>query len=274
MNLALSLTKTPSQQVATPLGKVSYRRAGTGPVLVLLHGIGSASGSWVRQLQELQSTHTVIAWDAPGYAESDALPMTEPTARDYGEQVWHWLDAAGLDHQAVTLVGHSLGALMAASATALAPERVARLFLLSPAQGYRLASAELRESKLRDRLHALNTLGPTGMAQSRGAAMLSPGADAASVEFIKTTMSQIHPAGYSQAARMLAGADLASELALVHCPVVVASGSADTITPAAACEALAQRVGAPYRSLGPVGHACALEAADLIHQLLINKEPA
>jgi pimeloyl-ACP methyl ester carboxylesterase len=253
---------------------VSYRRAGSGPVLVLLHGIGSASASWLCQLQQLQATHCVLAWDAPGYGESSPLPMAQPAALDYGAQVWDWLDALGLDRGPLTLVGHSLGALMAAAAASLAPARVARLVLLSPAQGYGQASTELRESKLRDRLQALELLGPKGMAQQRGAAMLSPGADASLVTFVQANMALIHPGGYTQAAHMLAGADLARELQGLSCPVLIASGSADTITPAVGCEALAQRLGCDYRTLGPVGHACALEAADAVNKILINKETA
>lgn len=272
MSLARSLLSYPPQQVLTPLGAVSYRRAGAGPVLVLLHGIGSASGNWLRQLQGLQASHTVLAWDAPGYGQSAALPTAEPTARDYGAQVWRWLDALDLNDSPLTLAGHSLGALMAAAAAAMAPTRVARLVLLSPAHGYGLASAELREGKLRQRLDALNALGATGLAQRRAAAMLSPDADSSLVEFVKTIMAQIHPAGYAQAAHMLAHADLASELARLRCPVLIASGAADSITPAPGCESLALRLGHPYRSLGAVGHACALEASEAVIQILMNKK--
>jgi pimeloyl-ACP methyl ester carboxylesterase len=56
----------------------------------------------------------------------------------------------------------------------------------------------------------------------------------------------------------------------VHCPIMVASGAADTITPAAGCESLARERGVPYRTLGPVGHACPLEAAATVNQLLMN----
>lgn len=272
MNLSELSLQFPVQRLATAGGAIACRRAGSGPVLVLLHGIGSASGSWVRQLAGLQHGHTVLAWDAPGYGESEPLPMAEPRAQDYGRRVWQWLDALDLPESPLTLVGHSLGALMAAAAAVQRPERVERLVLLSPAQGYGQAEPALREGKLNERLAKLRELGPQGMADQRGAAMLSPAADPALVAYVKQLMAQIHPAGYTQAAQMLAGADLAGLLAAVRCPVLVASGAADTITPAPACEALARQAGAPYVSLGPVGHACALEAADLINRLLEREE--
>jgi len=272
LNLAALSAQFPSCLVPTAGGAISYRRAGTGPALVLLHGIGSASGSWLRQLAQLQATHTVLAWDAPGYGRSAPLPGAAPGAADYGRRVWQWLDALDLPAAPLTLVGHSLGALMGAAAALQQPGRVKRLVLLSPAQGYGAADPALRQDKLQARLDNLRTLGPRGMADQRGAAMLSPAAPAELVDYVKGLMAQVDPAGYTQAAHMLAGGDLAALLAPPHVPVTVASGAADTITPASSCEALARHAGLPYVSLGPVGHACALEAADQVNRLLEREE--
>lgn len=268
MKLQESALQWPAQTVATAGGPISYRRAGNGPLLVLLHGIGSASGSWLRQLQRLQDRFTVLAWDAPGYGQSQPVAPAWPQAADYGQRVWQWLDALGLGEAPIRLAGHSLGCLMAAAAAAERPAQVQRLWLLSPALGYGRAEAAVRDGKLQDRLAKLAALGPAGMAEQRGAAMLSPAADADLVAYVKSIMAAIDPAGYTQAAHLLAQADLAGLLAAVRCPVTVASGSADTITPAAGCADLAGRAGAPHLSLGPVGHACALEAADAVNHLL------
>ncbi len=255
--------------VDTALGRISYRCAGApgeGEPLVLLHGIGSGSGSWVRQLEAFGSTHHVLAWDAPGYGESQPLPMAQPRAQDYAQRMWAWLDALGA-LQPVTLVGHSLGALMAAAAAGLQPLRVARLVLLSPAQGYGRAPAGVREARLRDRLDNLAALGPGGMADKRGAAMLSGQAPPELVAYVKAIMAQVIPAGYTQATHMLSNSDLAGLLSQVRCPVTVASGAADTITPPDGCEAVARAAQAPYVSLGGAGHACALEAAGAVNAL-------
>ncbi len=271
------------QAVDTAGGRIGFRRAGAGhgQPLVLLHGIGSGSGSWVCQLEAFGDAREVLAWDAPGYGASAPVPAERPQAHDYGERVWSWLDALGLTLDArgpVTLVGHSLGAIMAAAAAGLQPARVARLVLLSPAGGYGQAEAEVREAKRRDRLHNLGTLGPAGMADKRGAAMVSAQAGqaaaagdaeaAALVGYVKATMAQVIPAGYTQATHLLSDADLAGLLAAVKAPLTVASGSADTITPPAGCEALAKGAHAPYLSLGPVGHVCALEGPDAVNALL------
>ncbi len=284
------------RQLATSQGVVQYREAAApGPQQavshVLLHGIGSGSASWVHQLALAQqpshlsnaskAATRLLAWDAPGYGASVRLPMASPSAADYAQRLWAWLDALnaseGRAPSPVTLVGHSLGCLMAASAAVQRPERMLRLVLLSPAQGYARASATDREKKLKDRLGNLDRLGPQGMADLRGAAMLSPQASAKQIAFVQSVMAQIDPLGYTQASRMLSTGDLLSDLSLLErlkCPVSVASGSADTVTPPAACQAAAAHIHAPYTSIEGAGHICALEAADAVSRLIGLRVPA
>lgn len=248
-----------------------WREAGLAPQAthVLLHGIGSASASWSEQLRAAEGRADVrlLAWDAPGYGQSEPVAPEAPQPSAYGERVWAWLDALG-QQAPVVLVGHSLGALMAASATRLAPERVKALVLLSPARGYGDAPPAERDHKLQARLDTLARLGPEGMAHARAAAMLSPQASPAQVEAVRANMAQVRPEGYAQAARMLAQGVLREELAGLRCPVSVACGALDSITPPAACQAVADHLGVPLQDLGPVGHACALEAASAVNTLL------
>lgn len=266
-----TLALHPLREVALADGaRVSYREAGSAAEVthVLLHGIGSASGSWVQQLEAAQGKAVrVLAWDAPGYSASSPVAAESPKADDYAARLWAWLDAMHV-RAPVTLVGHSLGCLMAARAALLAPARVQRLVLLSPAAGYGHAEAAVRDKKLSDRLATLERLGPQGMAQARGAAMLSPGAPAELVEAVRDSMSKVIPAGYTQATRLLAHGTLAADLKQYKGPVVVGSGSADGITTPASCQAVAQAAGVAWNDLGVVGHACPLEAPGVVNDLL------
>ena len=270
MNPPTALAAHPLTVVDTPRGQVQYRDSGApAPVThVLLHGIGSASASWAFQLAAARVAGVrALAWDAPGYGLSTPIGTEHPQAADYAARLWSWLDAMGVGG-AVTLVGHSLGALMVASAAAQQPQRVRQLVLLSPAQGYGTATAADRAKKLEDRLATLHKLGPEGMAQARGAAMLSPNAPTYLVQAVQDTMAQVVPAGYTQAARMLSTGDLLADLSRAGCPVTVACGSADTITPPEGCRRVAQHLGLSLVDLGPAGHACPLEAADPVNRLL------
>lgn len=268
--LADRLERFALQVVATPLGQVGYRQSGAPHIThVLLHGIGSASGSWLMQLEAAHGFEALglLAWEAPGYGVSSPVAPALPQAGDYAAKLWAWLDALQITHP-ITLVGHSLGALIAARSTVQRPQQVARLVLLAPAQGYARASAEDRDKKLNDRLQQLAQLGPEGLGQQRGAGMVSPHAPPELMAYAQRMMSQINVAGYTQAAHMLACADLLADLAHLTCPITVASGQLDNATPMAACQAVAAAANAPWLDLGHVGHACALEAASQVNALL------
>ena len=262
------------QRVATAMGDVEFRCAGAQAIThVLLHGIGSGSANWLRQLEAAGQTEGLglLAWEAPGYGKSEAIAANQPDAGDYAQRFWAWLDALKVN-KPITLVGHSLGALMATRAAIQRPQQVARLVLLSPAQGYARASIEERQKKLDERLNNLQTLGVRGMAQKRGAAMLSPSAAPDLVQYVQMVMAQLNPAGYTQAVHLLMGGDLLTDVTQVvaqgACPIAVASGDLDTITPPAACQNVATTAGVPWVSLGTAGHACALDAAENVNALL------
>ncbi len=253
---------------------VRYRQAGLAShttssehVIVLLHGIGSGSASWVRQLLAAQHQAVrVLAWDAPGYADSSPVAAAQPAAQDYAQRLGLWLDALGV-HQA-HIVGHSLGCIMAASFAKLQPQRVSRLTLLAPAQGYGQANSALRNQKLNDRLQAIQTLGPQALAQQRAPLLLSPQAHQDEVALATTMMSQLNVAGYTQATHLLCNAHIANDLQQLPCTVQVACGDLDTITPPAGCQALATSIGAQYTALASAGHLCALQAAVAVNSLL------
>lgn len=266
---ALQRSQTASVSVAS--GQVHYRFAGDAHDVthVLLHGIGSSSASWAYQLAAAHalSTVRVLAWDAPGYGQSTPLRVPKPTAMDYAHRLWEWLDAFHVQG-AITLVGHSLGALMAASAALLKPSMIKCLVLLSPARGYGDMSEDERHRIRQSRLDNLQRLGPRGVADARAAVMLTQDARADWLDAVRETMAQVNPAGYTQAVHMLVGGGLIQDMHLIRCPVLVASGADDTITPPEACDAVAQAAGVTRVDLGPVGHACSLQAADAVNALL------
>ena len=257
--------------VQTPKGPIQYRQAGLEDQVthVLLHGIGSASASWAYQLGSAVGVKDlrVVAWDAPGYGQSVHLEMPEPSAANYATMLWLWLDALGVSSP-VQLVGHSLGALMAASAVLQQPERVSRAVFLAPAKGYGDADPAERKKVVEGRLSNLEKLGPAGMANTRASAMLSTHAKPWMVDAVRQTMSEVDPKGYAQAVQMLGQGNLIRDVHGIKCPMLIASGDADTITPPLACDQVAHAAQQKRLSLGEVGHACPLEAALAINQLL------
>lgn len=278
------------EQLSIAKRVIGYREAGgdagdaASPALplVLLHGIGSGSASWVDQLAHLGSSRRVLAWDAPGYGRSaDVLPE-HPVANDYAQVLSDWLGAMKIGR--CVLVGHSLGAIMAASFVAsqgaAAPDRVAGLLLLSPAGGYGKATEDVRAARRDARLAMIDTLGPAGMATVRSANMVSAQADEAAREWVRRTMTKVHVHGYRQATHLLARASLASDLSRIAAiglpsgkgtiPIGVIAGAADAVTPPDACESIARTAGVALRVVPAVGHAGYVEAPIVFSELIAD----
>ncbi|MFJ2901008.1 MULTISPECIES: alpha/beta fold hydrolase [unclassified Streptomyces] len=106
----------------------AYRMAGTGPALVLIHGIGDSSATWADLIPRLARTHTVIAPDLLGHGASDK-PRADYSVAAYANGVRDLLTALGIE--SATLVGHSLGGGVAMQFAYQFPERTERLILVS-----------------------------------------------------------------------------------------------------------------------------------------------
>jgi acetolactate synthase I/II/III large subunit len=247
---------------------------------VLLHGISSAAPSWILQFEAQAhnpNASRLLAWSAPGYGQSTPLTMSQPSADDYAAVLWAWLDALGVQH--VHLVGHSLGALMAASAAKQQAGRVVALTLLSPAQGYGAADPALRETKRNDRLQMLARLGISGLSMQRSAAMLRPEPSQEVLNFVMDNMRrQLKPAGYVQATHMLAMADLRVDVLDFQSQStvlpVVACAAFDKITPPEAVQIFAHNLNLPCVDLGAGGHLCSLELSAAVTELIALPQPA
>jgi pimeloyl-ACP methyl ester carboxylesterase len=245
---------------------VSYRETGAGQALVLLHGIGSSSAGWLCQLETLKG-YRLIAWDAPGYGESDFLENQEPNAADYAAALHRLLDRLLLKD--VVLVGNSLGCLMAAAYASVHAERVRSMVLLGPAGGWGDAPPADRDKKLDARLKQLDELGPEGLAEQRSPTLVAAGSPPAALELVRWSQRRIRPQGYRQATHCLATGRLAENARSFKKPVLVACGSEDIITPEAGCKAIAAAFPrAEYRSLPGIGHAPHIESPSRINELI------
>jgi pimeloyl-ACP methyl ester carboxylesterase len=105
---------------------LSYRRAGAGAPLVLVHGYLGGSAQWQAELARFSDRFDVIAPDLPGYAGSAALPPPERIAA-FAAAVVALLDELGIGR--FTLMGHSMGGMIVQELAATHPDRVARLIL-------------------------------------------------------------------------------------------------------------------------------------------------
>jgi pimeloyl-ACP methyl ester carboxylesterase len=110
-------------------GAISYTKAGTGPAVLLIHGLGGTRHTWEHLIPGLARTRTVIAPDLPGHGRSDP-----PAAGDYslGAHACAMRDLLlMLGHPRASIVGHSLGGGVALQSAYQFPERTERVVLIS-----------------------------------------------------------------------------------------------------------------------------------------------
>lgn len=107
-----------------------YLTAGSGPPLVLLHGVGTSASEWSWVLPALGHNHCVYAIDLPGFDGSAKPPDYSPAFS--ARFVSSFLDMLGVERTAV--VGNSLGGLVALRLALSDPARV-RALVLSDSAG-------------------------------------------------------------------------------------------------------------------------------------------
>jgi pimeloyl-ACP methyl ester carboxylesterase len=252
---------------------VSYlARSGRGTPIVLLHGIGSRARSFVPLMEALDPRFSVIAWDAPGYGDSSPLPVEAPDASDYAAALNRFL--AELDISHCILIGHSLGALVAARLAVVSTNRVATLALLSPALGYGADRNGPLPSPVAARLEELDRFGAEAFAAKRAPGLVADPAGRPDVlQQVERAMAEVRRPGYDQAARMLASGRLLKDAAHVAVPTGVWVGEHDRITPPANArqvfEALPPPARRAYGEIAGAGHAvCQERPADLAKAIL------
>lgn len=233
---------------------VSYLEAGTGAPLILLHGIGSCADSWLPTIPLLVDRHRVIAWDMPGYGVSAPLVEPRPTAAPYGAVLAALLKS--LNVESAHLLGHSLGALVAAELAVAQPEMVRSLMVVSPAVGNDLPVGMPMPAAIQQRITDLSAYGPAGFAKKRAANLCGETPPPSAVRAVEEAMAQVRLPGYGQACWMLAQGNLAAAVRKTAVPGLVVGSAQDKVVPAARAKHLAaQWPGARYREIAGVGHA-------------------
>lgn len=109
-------------RLAVPIHK------GSGPTVVLLHGIASSSVTWDAVAPALASNYRVIALDLLGFGKSPKPERCEYTVEDHAQSILYTLRKLKVRGDFI-LIGHSMGSIIATHIAAHHPKRVSRLIL-------------------------------------------------------------------------------------------------------------------------------------------------
>jgi pimeloyl-ACP methyl ester carboxylesterase len=249
---------------------VRYLVGGSGPPLVLVHGLGGAASSWFRLGPALAAGRRVIVPELPGHGGSGAIPAA-PTLDPFADAVIDVLEHE--DALPAPWVGHSLGGLVGLRAAVRRPDAVTGL-VLAAAAGISSAGrrGELTVTWI-GRLRPERLVAPhhRRVARSRAGRALAFG-----------WWGVAYPAGFdpAMAEAFLAGAarhvdtrtagaalvrsDPRQDLGGVGCPCLCLWGGSDNWVPLADGMEYARRLRAPLRVIADCGHLLIGERPDAV----------
>jgi len=262
-SLPLSETPEPPTQRDVTAGGVRLRvaEAGSGPCVVLLHGLFVDHRIWDGVVRGMNQEFHLVAPDLPGFGESEkpATSRFPYTVEAFAEAIAGLY--AGLQIGRAALVGHGLGAAIALTLAARHPELVAHLVLIDP-------MLEPERPLLENRLAGLPLIGNLVFKQLVGKAtfrayfrerLLSPSANVAPARVDAFYESFNTPAARGSAlATLRATSDPRPVLAQsirVRSPTLLLWGRHDELYPARFGQRLAREIGGAHFELVDAGHA-------------------
>ena len=196
-------------------------RAGQGPTLLLLHGIGASATAWSAQMERLGGEFTCLAPDLPGYGDSP-----DPTGTGLGAIAADVADV--LDGQPAHVLGVSFGALTALALARARPELVTSLVLADATLGRASSTLEERERWLRHREGLANDLATRSV--ERAGEIAGRNATPEVIQEIARHMRRARPSGYMAVARAIAKTDARPWLGGIGQPALLLCGEDDRVT--------------------------------------------
>lgn len=231
---------------------IGYVEAGGGDAapIVFLHGVGSDKKVWQPQLEHFGRERRAIAFDYPGYGESDPAP--EGTTRDdFASAIVSSMHELGIDR--AHICGLSLGGVIAIAIHHAAPECCVSLILADTFAVHPEGRAIYERS-----IAASSDLGAA--AEARVDVLLAQPANPAVRTDVVATMARIEPDAYRIGAEAVWLADQRVRAQHICVPALVLVGSDDIITPAVLSSELTELIpGARMHFIAGAGHLTNLE---------------
>jgi 3-oxoadipate enol-lactonase len=231
---------------------IGYEEAGAGEAtpIIFLHGVGSDKSVWRPQLTAFAKIRRAVAFDYPGYGESDPAP--EGTTRDdYASAIISAMHELAIDRAHVC--GLSLGGIVAIAMHHLDQERCASLILADTFAAHPQGRAIYERA-----VTASENLRAT--AEARVDVLLAQPSSPRVRSEVVETMARIDPAAYCIGAQAVWLADQRERAAQIRVPTLVLVGDQDLITPPELSNELVDLIpGARMQVIREAGHISNLE---------------
>ena len=252
---------------SSPTARIAYDRAGVGPAVVFLHGIGGNRCNWRDQLRRMSASYACFAWDAPGYGDSGE----SSSPRDFehfARELTTLLDHIGAAK--AHIVGTSMGGHIALSLYRAHPERVATLSLIATNAGM----ANLSDSERREFVHRrvdplMRGARPIDIGMSILDVLLGRHATSEVRQHVIESMAAIRTPSYIDTVNAIVMTDFREVLPRISVPTAIVVGAEDRVFPVSESRYLASLIpGSTVQVLPDIGHMLNLEAPDALVETL------
>ena len=249
-----------ANQIQVKGGRVSYAVAGAGPPIVLIHGLGGSATNWSELAPLLAQSHRVIVPDLPGHGRSEPLAAVSGL-QPFADRVY-----AVMEHEGAvpaTVVGHSLGGLVALRLALRRPDAVSGLVLTASAglsTGARWARdlltafTVIRPGRLAGRYRTLVARSPALRRLVFGFVSVADPVGLTDLAVEGFLAGQVLHTDTASAWRALRDDDPREELEHVRVPLLVLWGADDAQLPLDDAFEYARRLRAPLRTIAGCGH--------------------
>ena len=244
---------------------LNFQDEGSGAAVLLIHGVGSDLESWEGVLSYLSPARRYIRYDQRGHGQSNRTPGPY-SLNDLTDDAVALLDHLGLDR--VSVVGFSLGGLVAQSIALNHSTRVASLVLVSTVAG----RTPEEQALVNDRAKMLSQKGALTHLTKAVDRWFTPEFVAANPEVLEARRKktlQIDPDCYVAAYQVLAGNDLGDHLHRINVPTLVMTGENDIGSNPRMSDFIHTQInGSELNILPRLKHSVLLEAPELIGGLI------
>ncbi len=242
---------------------------GSGPTVLMLHGIGGGHLAFAPQVETLASSgYRAVAWDMPGYGRS--APIEPYNFKGLAQSCITLIES--LQCRNVALLGHSIGGMVAQEVVARRPELVSKLILCGTTPSFGKPGGEWQQAFIAQRTAPLDAgKSMADLAELLVPQMVGPGSLPEGVRLATHCMSQVPASTYRRALEALVTFDRRANLPQINVPTLVLAGEHDRNAPPAAVKKMAAEIPrSTYLEMRGVGHLQNLEAPDDFDALVLN----
>jgi pimeloyl-ACP methyl ester carboxylesterase len=235
----------------------------------MLHGVGGGHLAFAPQVETLASSgYRAVAWDMPGYGHS--APIEPYTFKGLAESCIRLIES--LQCEDVSLVGHSMGGMVAQEVVARRPELVNKLVLCGTSPSFGKPDGDWQREFIASRTAPLDA-GKTmaQLAETLVPQMAGPGALPEGLRLATHCMAQVPPATYRRALEAMVTFDRRANLQCIGVPTLVIAGEHDRNAPPTMMKKMADTIPrSTFLEMRGIGHLQNLEAPEEFDGLLLN----